>query len=281
MREFNRRQVAAARSRRATPEELREARERLKDIDAELHQMELLPETKNGEEREQRYERVLRLRAMRDEFARKVPPQKPHHANGILLSLFMLVGSILICGVCAGGSFYALRFITQKPDPTATSSGFWDDMKNQDYVDLHENLLYPTLRVQRSTDIFVSDARSTDALYGKVTDAQLISVPSDATQVENVKITYAVTRGNKIHYNVTLSLQLHTNTWGISDFGTAFAPSGPGVPTIQPTPTVNPEESPTATPVSDTGGGLPIADLSRRRVGGFVARLVGGMLGKS
>ena len=266
MREFNRRQVAAARSRRATPEELREARERLKDIDAELHQMELLPETKNGEEREQRYERVLRLRAMRDEFARKVPPQKPHHANGILLSLFMLVGSILICGVCAGGSFYALRFITQKPDPTATSSGFWDDMKNQDYVDLHENLLYPTLRVQRSTDIFVSDARSTDALYGKVTDAQLISVPSDATQVENVKITYAVTRGNKIHYNVTLSLQLHTNTWGISDFGTAFAPSGPGVPNIQPTPTVNPDETPTATPVSSIGA-PPIADLPRRRDG--------------
>ena len=266
MREFNRRQVAAARSRRATPEELREARERLKDIDAELHQMELLPETKNGEEREQRYERVLRLRAMRDEFARKVPPQKPHHANGILLSLFMLVGSILICGVCAGGSFYALRFITQKPDPTATSSGFWDDMKNQDYVDLHENLLYPTLRVQRSTDIFVSDARSTDALYGKVTDAQLISVPSDATQVENVKITYAVTRGNKIHYNVTLSLQLHTNTWGISDFGTAFAPSGPGVPNIQPTPTVNPDETPTATPVSNVGG-PPIADLPWRRDG--------------
>jgi hypothetical protein len=266
VREFNRRQMAAARSHRATPEELREARERLKDIDAELHQMELLPETKNGEEREQRYERVLRLRAMRDEFARKVPPQKPHHANGILLSLFMLVGSILICGVCAGGSFYALRFITQKPDPTATSSGFWDDMKNQDYVDLHENLLYPTLRVQRSTDIFVSDARSTDALYGKVTDAQLISVPSDATQVENVKITYAVTRGNKIHYNVTLSLQLHTNTWGISDFGTAFAPSGPGVPNIQPTPTVNPDETPTATPVSSVGG-PPIADLPRRRDG--------------
>lgn len=267
MREFNRRQVAAARSRRATPEELREARERLKEIDAELQRTELLPETKNGEEREQRYERILRLRAMRDEFARKVPPQKPHHANGILLSLFMLVGSVLICGMCAGGSFFVLRFITQKPDPTATSSGFWDDMKSQDYVDLHENLLYPTLRVQRPTDIFVSDARATDALYGKVTDAQLISVPSDTTQLQNVQITYAVTRGNNVRYNVTLTLQLHTNTWGVSDFGNTFSPTGPGVPNIQPTPTVNPEESPTATPVSDTGGGLPIADLSRRRVG--------------
>ena len=267
VREFNRRQMAAARSRRATPEELREARERLKEIEAELQRTELLPETKNGEEREQRYERILRLRAMRDEFARKVPPQKPHHANGILLSLFMLVGSVVICAVCAGGSFFALRFVTQKPDPTATSNGFWDDMKAQDYVDLHENLLYPTLRVQRSTDVFVSDARATDALYGKVTNAQLVSVPGDATQVENVKITYAVTRGNNVRYNVTLTLQLHTNTWGISDFGSTFAPSGPGVPNIQPTPTPNPEESPTATPVSDRGGGRPIADLPRRRAG--------------
>ena len=267
MREFNRRQMAAARSRRATPGELREARERLKEIDTELQQMELLPETKNGEEREQRYERILRLRAMRDEFARKVPPQKPHHANGILLSLFMLVGSVLICGVCAGGSFFVLCFITQKPDPTVTSSGFWDDMKSQDYVDLHENLLYPTLRVQRTTNIFVSDARATDDLYGKVTDAQLISVPDNATEVENVKITYLVTRGKNVRYNVTLTLQLHTNTWGISDFGNTFSPVGPNVPNIQPTPTVNPDETPTATPVSDIGGGLPIADLPRRRDG--------------
>ena len=66
---------------------------------------------------------------------------------------------------------------------------------------------------------------------------------------------------------MTLSLQLHTNTWGISDFGTAFAPSGPGVPSIQPTPTVNPDETPTATPVSSIGGGAPIADLPRRRDG--------------
>jgi hypothetical protein len=43
VREFNRREMAAAKSRRATPAELREARERLKEIDAELQQMELLP----------------------------------------------------------------------------------------------------------------------------------------------------------------------------------------------------------------------------------------------
>src|SRR6185312_13838831 len=141
VREFNRRQMAAAKSRRATPAELREARERLKEIDTELQQTELLPETKNGEEREQRYERVLRLRAMRDEFARKVPPLKPNHPNSVLLSLVMIIGSFLLCSVCGGGSFFMLRLVTQKPDPTVTSSGFWDDMMAQNYVDLHENFL--------------------------------------------------------------------------------------------------------------------------------------------
>lgn len=261
MREFNRRQMAAARSRRATPEELREARERLKEIDAELQQTELLPETKNGEEREQRYERVLRLRAMRDEFARKVPPQKPNHPNSILLSLFMIVGSFLLCSVCGGGAFFMLRLVTQKPDPTVTSNGFWVDMQAQNYVDLHTNFLSSTLRVQRARQLFVNDALSADQAYGKVTDAQLISVPDNATQVDDVQVTYAVTRGSKVHYNVTLDLQLHAGAWGVSDVGDTFAPTGPGVPVL-PTPTVSPD----ATPVGNTGTG-PIAVLPRRPIG--------------
>ncbi|HEU5347272.1 MAG TPA: hypothetical protein VFU63_01545 [Ktedonobacterales bacterium] len=266
VREFNRREKAAARSRRATPEELREARERLKEIDAELRQSELLPETKNGEEREQRYQRVLRLRAMRDEFARKVPPQKPNHPNSLLLSAFMIVGSFLICSVCAGGTIVILRFATQKPDPTVTCTSYWNDMMAQDYVDLHDNLLYPTLRVQRSTETFVNEARSADATYGKVTNAQLLSVPADATEVNIVQITYSVTRGSNVHYNVTLQLQLHAGAWGVSDIGTSLAPSGPGVP-VQPTPTEEPGTEPTATPVSDIGGGVPVAVLPGRRDG--------------
>lgn len=265
MREFNRRERAAAKSRRATQEELREARERIKEIDAELRQTELLPETKNGEEREQRYQRVLRLRAMRDEFARMVPPQKPNHPNSLLLSAFMIVGSFLICSVCAGGTFFILRFVTQKPDPTVTCTSYWNDMKSQNYGDLHDNLLYPTLRVQRQTVAFVRDARNADDLYGKVTDAQIVSVPSDATQVDDVRITYAVTRGSNIHYNVTLELQIQAGAWSISDVGNTFAPSGPGVP-VQPTPTTEPDTTPTATPVSSTGGS-PVAVLPRRRDG--------------
>ncbi len=266
MREFNRREMAAAKSRRATPAELREARERLKEIDAELQQMELLPETKNGEEREQRYERVLRLRAMRDDFSRKVPPLKANHPNSILLSLFMIVASVLICGVCGGGSFYLLRYITQKPDPTATSSGFWDDMKTQNYIDLHDNLLSSTLRVQRTPDVFVNDAKTADDVYGNVTDAQLIGAPDNAAQADDVKLTYAVTRGSKVKYNVTLELQYRatpTPSWGVSDFGDTFAPTGPGVPNIQPTPTVNPNETPTSTPVSSIGNG-PLMWVARR-----------------
>lgn len=265
VREFNRRQMAAARSHRATPEELREARERLKEIDAELQQMELLPETKNGEEREQRYERVLRLRAMRDQFARMAPPQKPNHPNSILLSLFMIIGSFLICSVCAGGSFFMLRFVTQKPDPTVTGSGFWDDMKAQNYSDIHTNFLSSILRVQRQRELFIGDAQAADQVYGKVTDATLVSVPANATQVDDVKLTYDVKREKNVHYTVTLELQLHSGVWGISDLGTAFAPSGPGVP-IQPTPTINPDVTPTATPVSSIGNG-PVALLPRRPEG--------------
>lgn len=263
MREFNRRQMAAAKSRRATPEELREARERLREIDAELQQTELLPETKNGEEREQRYERVLRLRAMRDEFARKVPPQKANHPNSLLLSLFMIVGSFLICGVCGGGAFFVLRLVTQKPDPVATGSGYWDDMKAQNYTDLHLNFLDPILRVQQTNEIFIANAKAADQAYGPVTDAQLISSPDTSSQVDDVKLTYAVTRNHNVHYNVTLELQLHSGAWGVSDLGDCFAPNGPGVPNL-PTPTTPPDTTPTVTPVSNVGTS-PIAALARRQ----------------
>ncbi|HLY31902.1 MAG TPA: hypothetical protein VKQ36_12805, partial [Ktedonobacterales bacterium] len=94
MREITRTRLAAqAKSHRATPEELREARERMKEIEAELTQIELLPETKNGEEREQRYERVLRLREMRDDFERRFPIRQPRQPNSLTLALVMTVAS--------------------------------------------------------------------------------------------------------------------------------------------------------------------------------------------
>src|SRR6185369_2115554 len=133
------------------------------------------------------------------------------------------------------------------------------------YIDLHENLLTSILRVQRNSDVFVTDAKTADDLYGKVTDAQLIGVPDNASQSNDVKLTYTVTRGSKVKYNVTLELQFisASNSWGVSDFGDTFAPTGPGVPDIQPTPTINPDATPSPTPVSSTGGG-PLVLVGRR-----------------
>lgn len=261
MRDFNRKQLAAAKSRRASSEELREARERLKEIDAELRQMELLPETKNGEEREQRYERVLRLRAMREDFERKMPPMKPHHPNGALLSLVMLIGSFMICAACAGGTISVLRFVTQKPDPAATASGFWEDMKARNYTDLHDNFLYPTLRVQQNTQVFIAQAQQADDLYGPVVDATLISAPGNP-DAEQATLTYTVTRAKNVRYNVTLTLRTNAGAWGVSDFGAAIAPTQAGVPTpvgMDTTPTIDPNatpsETPSETPSDTTTGG--------------------------
>ena len=91
MRELNRR-AAAVKSRRATPEELREAQERYKAIQDELRQLELAPETKHGEERIERYERELRIRALREEFQSVAETRLPEPRNGVVLALVMTGG---------------------------------------------------------------------------------------------------------------------------------------------------------------------------------------------
>ena len=74
MRDITRARLSAvAKSRRASPEELREAQARIKEIDAELRQLELQPRQSRARSAEARYERVLRLREMRDDFESRFP----------------------------------------------------------------------------------------------------------------------------------------------------------------------------------------------------------------
>ena len=73
MRDLNRRRIAKAKSHKASPRELREAKIRLKEIEEELRTVPLAPETKRGEDRERRYTRILRLRALREDFEQRFP----------------------------------------------------------------------------------------------------------------------------------------------------------------------------------------------------------------
>ncbi len=245
MRDFTRRQMAQAKSRRATPEELREARERLKEIDAELAQMELAPETTKGEERELRYERILRLRAMRDDFVRQYPIEEPRRLNGVVLAVVMTVASFLLCVFCAGGVYGAYSLVNQKPDPTATADAFWTSMEQQDYAGVHENYLSPNLRFEQAQQQFVVQARQADDNYGNVTNYTLISKSGDMTQTET--LTYSVTRGNKATYKVVLVLTQHSGVWGVNDLGAALNPQSAGLPAPSPTAQPSPTASDTPT----------------------------------
>ncbi|MEO7002116.1 MAG: hypothetical protein ABI068_09845 [Ktedonobacterales bacterium] len=248
MREITRnRMTAVAKSRRAAPAELKQARERIKEIDAELKHLELQPETKKGEEREKRYERILRLRAMRDEFQSKFPVNEEPRPNSLLLALVMTVTSFLICSFCAGGSYFAYAAINQKPDPVSTAQGFWADMQAQNYNDIHANFLAPTLRVALDSNTFDQAALQSDASYGTVTGAILTKKPTgDLTQSQAVQLTYTVTR-SKVSYSVTLDMEVHLGQWGITNLSGAIDPTQSGVPAVA-TPTPYPSPTPTDTP---------------------------------
>jgi hypothetical protein len=66
-------------------------------------------------------------------------------------------------------------------------------------------------------------------------------------------LTYKVTR-NKV-YNATLTLVLHSGSWGVDDLGSSLDPSVGGSLPPPPTPSPSPNPTPTATlPTGDRSG---------------------------
>ncbi len=247
MRDNSRRRMARAKSHRASARELSEAKDRLKEIEAEMHEIPLLDETKRGEDREARYSRVLKLRALRTEFEQQHPYDKRPHANSVLLSLVLVVASFIFCAAVGLTAYGSYRFLTDKPDPLSTASGFWTDMEGQQYQDAWSNFFSPTLRVQEPQTTFANDAQSADGGYGPVTNA--VPVPtSQQVNANSATLSYKVTRklasGKATTYVTTITLDLFNGSWGVSDLGAAITPSlagatGPGTP---PSPTATPKK---------------------------------------
>lgn len=239
MREFNGRRSAEAKSQKATPDELREATQRYKEIQDELRQMDLARETKQGEDRLDRYERELRLRAMREDFQASVEAPLPPPRNGVMLALIMTVASFLLCAFCAGGTYYGLLLLNQAPSPQATADGFWSDIMGGDYTSAHDDYLSATLTVAQSSDQFAKQGQAADQQYGKVTSATLIQQSTPSTT--QALLTYTVVRtnakGKTQTYPVTLTLVLRQKSWSISDYGTVFSLGGPAPQTTPTAPT--------------------------------------------
>lgn len=242
---------AAAKSRRASPRELREAQARIKEIDAELRQLELQPETKQGEDREARYERVLRLRQMRDEFESRYPIRAPRQPNSLMLALVMVVGSFLTCAFCAGGFYFAFTALNFNPGPSATATSFWSDVQSQSYQDIYLNLLATNVRLQFVQAQFIQDAQRADTEYGPVTNVVLVPQSQSQQQQQQTSATYVynVTRqkkgGKPVTYKVTITLAQSNNSWSVTDVGASIFPTEAGVKPVE-TPTAAPTVTATA-----------------------------------
>jgi hypothetical protein len=216
---FNRKRAAAS------PEELREASQRYKEIQEELRTMELAPETRHGEERLDRYERGLRLQALRDEFQSNAETQMPLPARGgPMLALIMTVASFLLCSFCAGGTYFGLLLITQQASPQSIADSFWGAMQLRDYTSAH-SYFSPTVSV--TADQFDTLAKAADAQFGAVVSAAFAGTESSSKTV--AVLDYNIRRGKGTPYKVTLTMESIRGSWGIADYGSLLAPpSGPG-----------------------------------------------------
>jgi hypothetical protein len=240
--------AAVAKRRRATPDELREARNRVKEIDAELRQLDLLPETTRGEDREQRYGRVLRLRQMREQFTSRYPALEQQGMNSIVLAAVMAILSLLTCVFCGGGFYFAYSALTFNPGPDSVATAFWSDIEAQNYQDAYSNTLGSTLRGQVNLQQFLSDAQQADTDYGPVTAETLTSSPGNPTT--SATLVYKVTRQKKgqppTTYNATILMSTQANVWGITDLGASIYPTLGGVKPVPDSGTPSP--SPSTTP---------------------------------
>lgn len=227
MRDYNQGRPDVSVTQRASPEELREASARYKDLQEELRQMELAPETTHGEDRLDRYERELRLRALREDFQASTDSPFPRPRNTALLALVMTVASFLMCAFCAGGTYFGLKLLTQAPSPQTTSDNFWQSVEAGDYASAHDNDLSPILASTQNLEQFTKIAQQADTTYGKVLSATVLSTQMNGTT--QALITYTVvragTKGKQNSYPVTVTLTLKQNAWTITDYGNAFAPA--------------------------------------------------------
>ena len=204
-----------------------------------------MPETTQGEERENRYARVLRLRAMRDEFQAMFPIEQPSRASNLVLALVMTVASFLLCAFCAGGTFLVVNLINQQPDPVTTANAFWSAMEQANYATVRTNFFSPVLREQLPLDIFTNSATTIDKQFGVISDAILIKQSGNFTSTGS--FTYTITRGNAVKYQVTIQMANFHNTWGVSDLGNTLDPAAAGVPTPRPSPSAGASPSASAT----------------------------------
>jgi hypothetical protein len=236
MREFNPGRADVSTGRATPPEDLREASARYKEIQEELLQMELAPETTRGEDRLERYEREMRLRAMREEFQAGTESQVPQPRNTAMLALVMTVASFLMCAFCAGGTFFGLQLLTQAPNPQTISDGFWQSVEGGDYSTAHDSYLSPSLASAQNVEQFTKIAQQADTTYGKVLSAKVLTTQMNGASqaVFTYTVVRAGTNGHQSSYPVALTLTLKQKAWAITDYGTAFSPSSSRAPSSLP-----------------------------------------------
>ncbi len=224
--------------RRISPAELRDASTRYKEIQGELSQIGLAPETRNGEDRLDRYDRELRLRAMREDFqaSAQTPLPRPQR-TGVMLALVMTVASFLLCAFCAGGTYFGLVLLNTRPDPQSVADSFWNAMQARDYATAHDNYLSPVLRFQLSVDEFARQAQIADANDGviqrvtPIADSKTRAVVGNTQASLPYQVTRAGTAGKPYVATITLLLVVSQNSWGISDIGPLLSPPVPATPT--------------------------------------------------
>lgn len=151
------------------------------------------------------------------------PPRKSRRGIWIALAI---VGAVLVlaCGGCAAAAIAGVGFFASSlAAPSATVSGYYQAIENQQYKVAY-GYLDPSSRSlqeqQLTAETFSFEAETRDAADSKVTKFSQTNINVNTDNgVSTAVVTLSVTRG-RLTYSVQLQMKEENNVWKITDFTT-------------------------------------------------------------
>jgi hypothetical protein len=220
----------------AAPRELPEdVQRRYDELQAEIRQLEISREAREGESREERYARQQRLRYYRRELDRvsRYPLARRQRANATAIGAIVVV-ALVLCVVSFAGGALITGILNRPADITSVATPFWNDMTIQDYADAHNYLDPQSGNVQD----FTAEATQADKDMGTIDKVVSPPTPRLGSNVSFTSATYVVYRTGTYNgqptkfkankYNITLNFNynpnggLGSNAWTIIGVGNLF-----------------------------------------------------------
>ncbi len=190
---------------------------RYAELQAEIQRLDVSPQTRVGESRQERYARQQRLRQYRRELDKMARYPMARRSRTSPTTVLAMVGiALLLCVLSFGGGALLTGILNRPVDISSVANPFWQAMETQQY-DVAHGYLDP--RSENLQD-FTNTARKADNDMGAIDKVTPASQSKTGAGVSFASATYLVHRtGGTLFKSATYKITLNFNYNANSGFG--------------------------------------------------------------